>query len=159
MRPLAVSLAVLLASAPLVARAECRSIPECLQQAGLGPPRVGPEAALVMGALAAPAILVGGIVTVGGELRKERPAPAGVVPGSTDPNAPIAMRRPNLLLVPPPEPAVDPEPPTDPSPTKNRKRPEPSSGALQFNNVAGAVVGGLTAAAILTGFIAGMVKK
>jgi hypothetical protein len=127
-----------LLAAPVGARAECHSAPECLAQLRL--PRIGWQAAAVMGAVAAPVVLLGAVVSAASGQR-EKPAPVGVVT-RTEGGRPKA----SLALVPPmPDPYAH--------AASGNTRP---SGAFKFNDVGTNVALAVGGAAILTSIIAGI---
>jgi hypothetical protein len=146
-RLIAWSLCVLAVS-PLPARAQqCTSGPECLQR-WIGPIKPNATMALVTGVLAAPVLLAGGLVTTAKLSSEEKAPPSGVTtPPPDQPNG-----RPELQLIPNQSapPAARAETP------KERARREQM---LRFNDTltnVGIAVGG---AAVLSGIIAGIVKK
>jgi hypothetical protein len=138
-------LAVMLALAPASVRAapSCGSAPECIARLGL--PHLNWEAAAVLGAIAAPAVLATAVLTAAGENAKEKALPEGVVVTTDENGEPRA----SLELV-----------PTTRDRYYNENPPEPQkpSGAFRFNDTATNVALAVGGAALLTGIIVGIVK-
>jgi hypothetical protein len=152
----AVSLIVAVASVPRPAAAQnCRNAPECLQRVFSG--HLDPIVALATGVVAGPLIVAGALGTIGNEMGREKPEPAGVVrepdPAGAPTTQPAKKPKPQLSLIPNTPP---PDPDARPLSPKERERIEQSMRLNDALTNTAIVVGG---AAVITGIIYGIVKK